>query len=233
MFHIIYKTIHPSGKYYIGRHTTNDLDDGYMGSGRWVTSIEDKSILTREVLFYYDTEEELIENETRIIREHFDDPLNMNWNDSGVGWSSSTNPAKSPEWKKRFSGDGNPARNPEVKERIRRTVQEQYMNGRVGSFTGRRHTQETKDKQSSKMKGRDSWNKGVTGYNTKPQTENQKQKAREANQKEWFIWFPDGTYEIITNLRQWAKDNNADQGNLVKVAHGKAKQHKGFIVWQL
>ena len=83
------------------------------------------------------------------------------------------------------------------------------------------------------MKGKDTWNKGVTGYNTKPQTENQKQKAREANQKEWFIWFPDGTYKIITNLRQWAKDNNVDQGNLVKVANGKAKQHKGFIVWQL
>ena len=38
MFYIIYKTTQTTtGRYYYGRHMTEDLNDGYRGSGRWVT----------------------------------------------------------------------------------------------------------------------------------------------------------------------------------------------------
>ena len=52
MKHFIYKTTHKNGKYYIGRHSTNNIDDGYIGSGKWPRSIKDKSTLTREILEY-------------------------------------------------------------------------------------------------------------------------------------------------------------------------------------
>ena len=86
MQHFIYKTSHISGKYYIGRHSTKNINDGYFGSGRWVKSIKDKSNLSREILEYCDNDSELIEKETFLIEQHISNPLCMNWNDKGVGW---------------------------------------------------------------------------------------------------------------------------------------------------
>ena len=231
MFYTIYKTTQPSsGRYYIGRHNTEDLQDDYMGSGRWVSSIKDKSTLTKEILLLCETEEELIETETIMIREVIDDPLNMNWNDSGVGWSSSTNPSKTNKW---MLGDGNPMRRDEVREKVSQSLKEGYENGRVHPQLNVPRTEEQKEKQSEKMKGVVPWNKGVSGYKTQPQTEHQKQRVRETNQKQWLITFPDGHQEVITNLRQFSLDNGLDQGNMVHVANGRQKQHKGFKVVRL
>jgi len=60
MQHFIYKTTHISGKYYIGRHSTENINDGYLGSGKWVKSIKDKSKLSREILEYCDDIDDLI-----------------------------------------------------------------------------------------------------------------------------------------------------------------------------
>lgn len=64
----------------------------------------------------------------------------------------------------------------------------------------------------------------------KNNSDHQKQKSREANAKSYIITFPDGTEQCITNLRQFARDNNLDHGNLCSVAGGRMKQHKGFKV---
>ncbi len=59
MFHYLYITTHGDGRYYVGRHSTKNMDDGYLGSGKWVRSIKDRSSLQRMIVDFFDNEEEL------------------------------------------------------------------------------------------------------------------------------------------------------------------------------
>ena len=88
IYHIIYKTSDPEGRYYLGRHSTSNLNDGYLGSGNWIESFKDKSVLKREILDSSSTSiEELKLLETKFINDHYDDPLNMNELRSGGGFT--------------------------------------------------------------------------------------------------------------------------------------------------
>ena len=62
------------------------------------------------------------------------------------------------------------------------------------------------------------------------QPQSQKDKVREAVSKEYIITTPQGRTFAIKNLLDFARKNNLDQGNLVKVAQRKLNSHKGFIV---
>lgn len=105
MKHFIYKTTNKNGKYYVGRHSTDNLDDGYIGSGNWPLSIKDKSTLTREILEYSDSEEDLITLEGKYLKEHFGKPNCMNGTDDPVGFTSANNPMKDPDIVAKISGE--------------------------------------------------------------------------------------------------------------------------------
>jgi len=106
MKHFIYKTTHKNGKYYIGRHSTDDLDDGYIGSGKWPRSIKDKSSLTREIIEFVDTFEELISAEIKYLTEHFGKPNCMNMSNTSKGWATgAANPMQRSEVKSKMQGD--------------------------------------------------------------------------------------------------------------------------------
>jgi len=55
----------------------------------------------------------------------------------------------------------------------------------------------------------------------KPQTDHQKQRAREANAAQWEVITPTGETLIITNLRQYCLEHHLSQGNLVTHGHTK------------
>jgi len=105
MKHFIYKTIHRNGKYYIGRHSTENENDGYIGSGHWPLSIKDKSSLKREILEYAEDQEMLKNLEGKYLAEHYGKPGCMNLIADPVGFDSTNNPMKNPEVAKKISGD--------------------------------------------------------------------------------------------------------------------------------
>jgi hypothetical protein len=106
MKHFIYKTTHINGKYYIGRHSTENLDDGYIGSGRWPLSIKDKSTLTREILEFVDDFETLKQREGEYLTEHCGKPNCMNRNIDPIGFGTGkNNPMLNPEVAAKITGD--------------------------------------------------------------------------------------------------------------------------------
>lgn len=105
MKHFIYKTTHNNGKYYIGRHSTNNINDGYIGSGRWPRSIKDKTSVKREILEYADNEEQLKQLEQQYLYEHFGKPNCMNMTPDPIGFNNENNPMKKPEISEKFAGN--------------------------------------------------------------------------------------------------------------------------------
>lgn len=73
MYYLIYKATNKiNGKYYIGMHKTNDLEDGYFGSGtHFRRALEKYSIenFEREILEFCNSEEEMRKAEVRYITE--------------------------------------------------------------------------------------------------------------------------------------------------------------------
>ena len=72
-YHYLYKTTNLiNNKYYYGIHSTNNLNDGYLGSGkklRYSIRKYGKENFKREILYYFDNREELGKAEKNLITE--------------------------------------------------------------------------------------------------------------------------------------------------------------------
>ena len=71
MFYIIYKTTNKiNNKFYIGKHQTNDLNDGYLGSGTLLKRAIQKhgrQNFKKEVLFVFDNEQDMNSKEKELV----------------------------------------------------------------------------------------------------------------------------------------------------------------------
>jgi len=88
--HYIYKIIHTkTGKFYVGMHSTFDMDDGYMGSGKLIVASikkygEDKH--TKEILVYAKSRSGLVKLEAEMVSEEMvSDKLCLNMKNGGHG----------------------------------------------------------------------------------------------------------------------------------------------------
>ena len=88
--HYIYKTTcKVTNRYYIGMHSTSNLEDGYMGSGkrlRYSIRKHGKENHVREILEFFETRELLIEAEKKAITlDMITDNNCMNLTEGGTG----------------------------------------------------------------------------------------------------------------------------------------------------
>lgn len=181
--YLIYKiTNNINGKIYIGKHKTNNVDDGYMGSGKrlWLAYRKyGMENFTKEIL--YDVEdaelmdflEELIVDEEFVKRE---DTYNLKVGGEGgsmkgrPSWNKGKHPSDETRRKMSNAKKGKPAWN-------------KGKTGFVSPRKGKHLSEETKKKLSESHKGKGHpWSKGKPSHNKgKPMSEEQKRKISEAN----------------------------------------------------
>jgi hypothetical protein len=173
MFYTVYKVTNKvNGKVYIGTHKTKNLDDGYMGSGKYLKRAIAKygrENFLKEILFVLGTQKEMYEKETEIVNENFIRRLDTyNIKLGGYGSFDFLNDG-SKKHKDRCSKAGkigiktNAEKRKEASKKSEKRKQSSIKNLEKarkkypnGTFFGKTHNEESKNKiglANSKMKG--------------------------------------------------------------------------------
>jgi hypothetical protein len=149
-YHYIYKITRNDGKYYIGMHSTDDLEDGYFGSGQRLSrSIKKhgKDIHSKEILEFLPCRETLKAREKELVNyECLADAFCMNLRVGGEGGGSFTFEQRSAGGKKGGKKIGKInvkfIQTPEAREKANITKKKNGNNG----WLGKTHKEETKIK---------------------------------------------------------------------------------------
>ena len=141
-YNIIYQiTNKVNNKIYIGVHSTNDLNDGYMGSGTALKfSIEKHGIenFSREILYYFDSPEQAYSKEAELVNESFvSRPDTYNMKAGGLGGACSVESRE--KISKALSG---------------RKFSQDHLTKISQSLIGKKHSESHKRKNSESNKGR-------------------------------------------------------------------------------
>ena len=163
-YHYIYKiTCLINNRYYIGMHSTHNLNDDYMGGGKRIKNSvkkHGKESHIREILEFFDSREDLKNREKQLVNEELlNDPMCMNINLGGEGgwlpeWqtkgaiSSNQKNWKDPIYRKKMKEVSSGVmkklwQDPESSKRL--------LEGAGKSFKGKNHSEEFKEKMSTIM----------------------------------------------------------------------------------
>lgn len=169
-YHYIYKTTClVTERYYIGMHSTNDLNDGYYGSGQrlWFSiNKHGKENHKTEILEFLPDRNSLKNREREIVNEELlGDKMCMNLGLGGQGgWLNEEHKRKNI---KAFSEGGNKKfkwlleNNEEFRNKISQKRKEKWKDPKYreriegvtkNAFKGKTHSQETKQKMSERHK---------------------------------------------------------------------------------
>jgi hypothetical protein len=165
-YHFIYKTTNLlSGKYYIGMHSTDNLEDGYMGSGKRLRRSLNKYGVEnhkREILEFLNSREELKKREEEIVNLNEVAKENcMNLKVGGTGGFSTEQQklnAEKSNRKQKFLKENEPGWIEKKGSKIREKLIEAYNDGKrekkyFYDWSDKKHNDETKNKISNSKKG--------------------------------------------------------------------------------
>jgi len=189
MHYIIYKTTNNcNGKYYIGQHITDNLDDGYIGSGvAMLKAIKKygKDNFTRVILCYGDSQEDLNElEELAVDMSVVNDPMSYNLMTGGgsCGKRGKETRKKMSEVKK---GEKNPNKGRTHTPEARQKMSE--ANKGNTRMLGKTFSQETRQKMSEAKKNMSLETRKKISEANKGKTLSQetRQKLSDATKKYW------------------------------------------------
>lgn len=170
MYYTVYKITNLlNNKIYIGKHQTENLDDGYMGSGKHLIRAQTKygkENFKKEILFVFGTEQEMNAKESELVTEEFcsrEDTYNICVGGKGGFSYINENKLNISDNQKRVAAiyarkNLEKINSPEMysaKMRALEKANETRKNLNLpGSFLGKKHTEETKQKMSASHNGR-------------------------------------------------------------------------------
>lgn len=166
-YHFIYKTTNLiNNKFYVGMHSTDDLEDGYVGSGKIINYSVSKYGIDNhdvEILEFLSSREELKKREAEVVNEELlANPLNMNLKFGGDGgWDHVGGDKRSFEHQSKASKNGwsKKKNDAEFMERFSSLhsmkMKECHENGKIAppSWVGKKHTSEAIQKMKDSHKG--------------------------------------------------------------------------------
>ena len=164
-YHYIYRTTcKVTGKFYVGMHSTDNLDDGYLGSGKILGYSRQKygdEAHIREIIEFLPSREALKAREKEIVNEELlSDPLNVNLKYGGEGgWDHKPGVKIHLQQFDRNKRSANAAltrakrsENPEYAQALLAKLSASHKGQQA--WLGKKHTDQTKSKMSASMKGR-------------------------------------------------------------------------------
>lgn len=182
MFYYTYKIIllkgSLAGHYYYGQHKTNNINDGYAGSGRVIKDYYKKYgkiegiTYIKSIIQFYNTLEELnLAEEILIGNKYNTDPLCLNLIPGGNGKNRNKGYKHSEETRNKMSIS-------QKGKHLSKETKEKLSKSRIGKSFGTRSeetrkkmseaaknrkpvSEETKKKISEAKKGKIPWNKGI------------------------------------------------------------------------
>jgi len=165
-YHFIYKTTNLlSCKYYIGMHSTSNLNDGYMGSGKRLKRSLNKYGKENhkiEIVEILNSREELKKREEEVVNLNEIAKENcMNLKVGGTGgftYEQQKINAKKSNEKQKFLAENEPGWIEKKSKKISENNLQQYKNGlrKISHFfdwSDKKHTDESKIKMSNSKKG--------------------------------------------------------------------------------
>lgn len=151
-YYTIYKITHiPSGKFYIGRHVTSNLDDSYMGSGKYITAAIEKYGIDQfeksYLYIFYDPYFMYLHEEAIVTKEFCG--CNSNYNIAPGGFSGgfqyiNSNKLRNGFESNDYNGTIDHRKNAKVSMTHINLSGKGYRGGSTGNFAGHKHSDKTK-----------------------------------------------------------------------------------------